>query len=533
MPRPVTLRGPLRLTPAARTRSASADALRAGRDALARGRWATARRQFLAALRRAESSDALEGLALACYWLGAIDEMFRAHERAYQLHRRRGDARSAARLAAWLAWDYQVLRSEGALAAGWIERGLELLQGQEQSSEHGWLVLRDVQFFRIPVHAFAESLERLEQVRARARAAADFDLEMEALALEGVALIGSGRIREGRRRLDHAASAAAAGQIRDENSRGNVLCHVIAACDATCDVDRAGQWCDTLREFADSHDLRPFSLVCRTQVAGLLIRRGAWARAERALAGVSSTWAGLGTSSVVRMAELRRRQGRLDEARRLFERAAQHPLAQIGLAALALERGDPRAASDLVDRRLRALPPDARLERGTALPVAVQARAALGLHARADEAARELRALAKAAGTRGFQALAAHAEGQWALAAGALDRSRHAFEDAMDAAGAAGMPFEAADARLGLARALSALGRAKDARAETREAARELRALGAEARARALERGLAGRDGAGADVPRSRAAAGRRARGGTRGVAARRDGRERRRDLSG
>ena len=43
---------------------------------------------------------------------------------------------------------------------------------------------------------------------------------------------------------------------------------------------------------------------------------------------------------LVRLGELRRRQGRLDEAMALFERGGSHPLASLGRASVTFDRGD-------------------------------------------------------------------------------------------------------------------------------------------------------------------------------------------------
>ena len=44
---------------------------------------------------------------------------------------------------------------------------------------------------------------------------------------------------------------------------------------------------------------------------------------------------------MVRLADLRRRQGRIEEAERLFREAESHPMAAVGMAELSLDRNDP------------------------------------------------------------------------------------------------------------------------------------------------------------------------------------------------
>jgi uncharacterized protein HemY len=67
------------------------DLLRAGHAGLARGAWREARTCFEAALRDAETPEALEGLGMAAWGLNDTAVTFDARERAYRLYRGRGD----------------------------------------------------------------------------------------------------------------------------------------------------------------------------------------------------------------------------------------------------------------------------------------------------------------------------------------------------------------------------------------------------------------------------------------------------------
>ena len=62
--------------------------------------------------------------------------------------------------------------------------------------------------------------------------------------------------------------------------------------------------------------------------------RGAWEEAERELTSACDELAicrpGMTTDGLARLGELRRRQGRLDEAASLFERSGAHPIASLG-----------------------------------------------------------------------------------------------------------------------------------------------------------------------------------------------------------
>ena len=89
------------------------------------------------------------------------------------------------------------------------------------------------------------------------------------------------------------------------------------------------------------------SAVCRTHYATVLTERGDWSEAEAELLAAGERLAlrpMQAAEAIARLGELRRRQGRVEEAGGLFDRVAFHPRAQIGHAALALDRGDPEAA---------------------------------------------------------------------------------------------------------------------------------------------------------------------------------------------
>src|SRR5262249_29823581 len=55
--------------------ASGASELRASRRALARGDWAAARMRFEAMLERQESAEALDGLAVAAWWLGDVPRL--------------------------------------------------------------------------------------------------------------------------------------------------------------------------------------------------------------------------------------------------------------------------------------------------------------------------------------------------------------------------------------------------------------------------------------------------------------------------
>ncbi|MGH2374097.1 MAG: LuxR C-terminal-related transcriptional regulator, partial [bacterium] len=183
--------------------------------------------------------------------------------------------------------------------------------------------------------------------------------------------------------------------------------------------------------------------------------------------------------ALVGLAELRRRQGRVDEARSLLERAGGPGGAPLSRAALAMDSGDPVSAAELAARFLRHVPQESKADRTAALELLVRAHAARGDLERAASALAELREIERIFGTRPLRAAVRLADGIVAAASGDHERARPLLEDAVDLFHQSGAPFETAQARIELATSLMALGRMDAAGTEARAALDALRELGA------------------------------------------------------
>ncbi|MGH9360418.1 MAG: LuxR C-terminal-related transcriptional regulator, partial [Thermoanaerobaculia bacterium] len=300
----------------------ASDELRQAQDALARAGWERSRRGFEAALEDGETPEGLEGLAMAAWWLDDAPTVFAARERAFQLYRRRGDGRGAGRIALALAADYAWFRGETAVAAGWYRRAHRLLAGIDLVPEHGYLKLGEADF-ALEVEGDPETARTLAaEAVAIGRQLGIVDLEMVGLALEGLALVYEGRLEEGMPRLDEATTAAISGEMEDFYAIGRAYCALVEACERVRDYERAAQWCDRAQEFARRIGFGLLSAVCRTQHASVLIWRGAWADAEAELEAAMlhfrTARPPLQAEGLVRVARLRRLQGRLEEAEALL-----------------------------------------------------------------------------------------------------------------------------------------------------------------------------------------------------------------------
>jgi len=454
-----------------------------GWAALGQGDWEGARGHFQAALAHEETPNALEGLGWTGWWLDDAATVFDARERAYRLYRQQGDRRSAARVATWLVWDYIEFRGESAVANGWLQRARRLLDGLAPTPEHSWLTLVDAHEALMAQKDPARAQTLAARAVAIAQSVGAPDVEMLARALEGLALVSEGKVTGGMRLLDEATATAVSGEITDPSAVGLTCCYLIYACERVRDYDRAAQWCTRVKEYCQRWRFGTLFAVCRTQYAGVLMWRGDWAEAEAELVAatreLTEARPGMVKPAAARLAELRRRQGRWEEAGALFRDIERSPLGQLGSAELALDQGDAKTAADLAERFLRRFPPENRMERAAGLELLVRIHSAQGDHEGAAGVLAELNEIASTIATDPLRASACYAAGTAAAAETDHGRARRLFEDAVDLFERSGAPFEAARARIGLASALVAEGRDPTARKEAQAAFNALTALGA------------------------------------------------------
>ncbi|CAN5799903.1 hypothetical protein BH24CHL3_BH24CHL3_07380 [soil metagenome] len=457
--------------------------LASGYQALAKGAWEDGRDVFQRAVKFRDEPEAFEGLAAAAWWLDDAPAVFRSHERAYQLYKSRGDRLGAARMATWIGLDHYLYRGSVVVASGWLQRARRLLDEAGPSAERGWLDLWEAHIGLFERNDVALARRTGIETANLAASLNLIDMATFSLALEGLARVSAGEVDEGMRRLDEAASIALSGEMSDIDAIVTTLCYLIYACERVRDYPRAVQWCDQVEAVSRRWSYRSMFGVCRCHHSSVLMWRGDWPAAERELtmatSELMSTRPGWVQESVVRLAALRMRQGKSDEAATLFEQMPSHPQSLLGLAELALDRGDAVAATDLVDRFLRRVPPEDRTARVSGIEVAVRAWVATGATDQARDSVTELKATAQAVGTPPLKASASFASGTVLAATGDVDAARCAFEDAIDLYLQCGATFETAQARMELARALLASGRHQAAEIEARLATDTFRELGA------------------------------------------------------
>ncbi len=448
--------------------TATEDLIVVGRKALRSGDAVGARRAFEAALAGSpERGDVLEGLARAAYIDLDFSVAIERWKAAYAAHRAAGDQVGAVRVARTLAYMHGAVLGDGAVMSGWIARAQTLLAGADDSAEAGWVALN--------LGMFETDRTRKEQhfadALAVARRVGDADLEFVTLAYLGASLVHGDRTEEGMILLDEALAAVAGDDVDDFQVLEEIFCQLFSACERAHDVGRADQWMRIGDEIARRRSLPAVSAFCRTHYGGVLTAAGRWPEADAALTEAVRLW-GLGyrslrSGALIRLADLRVRQGRFEEAAQLLEGLEDVPDAARPLAAIELARNHPALARHVLDR---ALDPVGATSAAAAplLALLVDVHLAAG---DVDEAAAAAERLAEcAAGHRSdyLRATAALARAQVAQASGRGD-ARAALSEALAGFSRAQMPMEMARSRFELATALAA-DRPEAAIAEARAA---------------------------------------------------------------
>jgi LuxR family transcriptional regulator, maltose regulon positive regulatory protein len=468
----------------------------AGDDALARGAWAGARAAYEAVLRDRETPEALEGLGIAAWWLDMADLVFECREGAYRLYLAREDRAAAARVAVWLAWDSWAFRGESAVANGWLQRARRLLENHPPCAERAWLEVREGSLCLLEEGDPERALSLAREGVRIAQEVGSIDLEMLGRAVEGLSLVTSGAVAEGMRKLDEVNTAVIAGELTDRVAIGLSGCYLIAACERVRDYGRATEWCRRLKEFCEKWGLRPLFAVCRTQYASICVWRGTWLEAEQELCAARDELAAsrpaMRGDALVRLAQLRRRQGRLEEAAALVEQVPPHGAGLLERAELAFDCEDAQGALELVEQYLRHLPIPNRTDRAPGLELAVRARTERKNWPGAKAALDELAGIAGAVGNVPLRAAASFAAGYLAMGQGKTEDARHCFEDACDLYSRSEAPFETGRAQIQLARALGALGHVDAAVEQLRRAKELLSGLKAELELARAERAISG-----------------------------------------
>jgi tetratricopeptide (TPR) repeat protein len=474
--------------------------LDAGQAAADRGDWDAA----YGSLREADRVgrlvfDDLALLAAVAYASGDLDATIEAWERAHADRLAADDPVSAAMAATRIAM--HLMMDTGLLAPvrAWTKRAERLLEGHDDAPVHAWL-------------AVARAYERLlsgdfQAADRRAREASTIGQQQGvpgAHAMGRVAeargVILAGDVARGLDLLDDAAVVAVSGEV-DPLTVGLLYCELVCAWQGLAQYDRAEEWTEAMERWCQGHSMGSVRGRCRVHRAEILRLRGESERAEdEALAACSDLRPTLRREFGWPLSELGRirlQRGDLDGAEAAFLEAYEagwEP--QPGYALLLLARGAVHAAVASIEDALahpsgipsKELPPSTELRRAPLLGALVEISVAAGDPDRARHAADELARIAVRFDSEALEACAATACAQVALADGELTAARERFDRAVRLWSQLSAPYEAGQARLGLAETHRRSGDDHHASLEFRAARSIFERIGARGAARVARR---------------------------------------------
>ncbi len=421
-----------------------------GLVALREGRWEQARAAFEAALAVRESPEVLDGLGEALWWLGEPQAAIEFRERAFAGFRRADDRIRAATTSLAVCVSYWVNFGNDAAGSGWLARAQRVLPDFDTSPLRGSFALMQ----GYATADFEQACELINRALAVARETGDADLEVSALSDLGGRLVGAGQVGQGLTLLDEAMAGAMSGECDRLETVVWVSCTMLGACEVAGDLARASQWLLVIDEFTERYGCPFMYATCRTHYGSLLIAKGRWDDAERELAAAVRMSGRAGpvphALAVARMADLRLRQGRVEEAASLLTGCRDDLLT----AKLQLARGEPQVAIPLLQRLSES--PLSPADTAAVLALLVQAQlAATG----PQDTAPVLDRLAALAATHPTDYIAAHhvfAAGRVDLARGDLDLATARLRTAADILARLDLPLDIAELNLALARAHAA-----------------------------------------------------------------------------
>ena len=396
----------------------------------------------------------LEQRAEASYRAMDYGAAIARYEEAYRAYREDDDRLGAGRAARIIAWLHANVHGDWAVANGWVGRARTLLEeAGDDSPEHGWVLSMQATPDGDPV--VQEDFCR--EAWALGRRHRDVDLEFEAEGYVGLMLVQQGRVEEGLHLFDEVLAAVCAGEVRDVFVIEGTICGMFLACERANDVVRAEQWLRTAEDIVRRPHMVGVSAFCRAHYGGILTAAGRWEEAEVELTEAARllevSYKAMRGAALVRLADLRARQGRFEEAEELLDGLDQRPDAWRTMAAVHLAKGNLAVARDLLERALAQ--PDMAAIAGPVLALLVDVELAAGAIDDARRAADRLTDLAAGQGGHYLRAAAALARGKVCAAEGE-DDARACLQDALASFAQAQMPLDLAQTRLELARTLAA-----------------------------------------------------------------------------
>ena len=202
---------------------------------------------------------------------------------------------------------------------------------------------------------------RFEEALEVGSATHDNDLAFAALAYLGASLVHADQPTEGMVRLDESLAAVAGGEVDDLFVIEEIFCQMFSACERAHDVGRAEQWLKVGEAVAAQRNLPAVVAYCHTHFGGVMTAAGRWPEAEAALTDAIRIWAlgwrTLKSGALARLADLRIRQGRLEEAEQLLTGLSVNEECARPLAMLLLAQGQVERSREILERTLARIDP--------------------------------------------------------------------------------------------------------------------------------------------------------------------------------
>jgi tetratricopeptide (TPR) repeat protein len=414
------------------------------------------------------SAADLQALGEVAYAAGHLDVTIEAWERAHAACLRADDqiaaAEAAVRVAMHLLFDTALM----APVRGWLARAERLLEGRAEAPAHAWFaVVRAYERMLTGDLSGAHQCARqaIDVGSRRAPAAAAIGLVAEARLL-----ILDGEVERGLALLDEAGAAALSGDL-DPLSTGIVYCELVCALQGLAQYDVAEEWTEAMERWCETSAIGSLHGRCRVHRAEILRLRGSCDEAERqALMACEELRVHLRRElgwPLNELGRIRLHMGDLagaEEALLAAHRAGWDP--QPGLALVRLAQGDTGTATasirDALERPMhlpsKERPPNNALQRAPLLEALVEIEIEAGDIGGARLAADELDLIGARYASKALVAGAAHARGRVRLAEGDAAGAEQSLSDSVRLWNEVGAPYEAARARLDLAKAHAASG---------------------------------------------------------------------------
>jgi class 3 adenylate cyclase len=418
----------------------------------------------------------------AAWWAARPDEGIDVLQRAYRAYLDEDNQVRAGYVALLLAREFGV-KLESAVSSGWLNRAKRLLEAEPESAEHGYLFLRE-SALALNTGNSDESIQLAHRAAEVGHRVGDPSLEAIGTVYEGVALVESGEVARGLGLIDDAALAAVSGEL-GLYATGTVYCNTIATCCEIADFRRASDWSAAAQRWSETHPAQPLTPGdCRVHQAEVLALRGAWAEAEESARRGAEELRAFNRlyhvgEALYQVGMIRLRLGDLTGAHEAFGQASElgrDPQPGLALLLLAEEKVDASLASIT-----RALDEEtsSNLSRARLLPAVVEVALRSGDTEKAIKAADELASIAATFRAPTLLAAADTASGEVHLAAGDVKAAVRSLRTAITQWQEVDAPYEVAQARVLVARAISKMGDNAGATLELQAARVALERLGA------------------------------------------------------